>query len=53
MCVYIALCTVIAHNTAQNFNLPDNHHCSDDVYLREGGTYKVRDDTVDWLLKLQ
>ena len=41
MCV--ALCTTVAHNIAQNTpdNFlsypPDNHHCSDDVYLREGG----------------
>ena len=39
----IALCTIVAHNIAQNTpdNFPsyppDNHHCSDDVYLREGG----------------
>jgi len=39
-----ALCTVVAHNIAQNRidsfppYPPDNHHCSDDVYLREGGT---------------
>ena len=41
----IALCTIVAHNIAQN--RPDNfpsyppdnhgHQCSDDVYLREGG----------------
>ena len=43
ICVCIALCTIIAHNIAQNipdnfpFYPPDNHHCSDDVYLREGG----------------
>jgi len=43
MCVCIALCTIVAHNIAQNRpdNFPscppDNHHCSDDVYLREGG----------------
>jgi len=35
--------TIVAHNTAQNRpdNFPccppDNHHGSDDVYLREGG----------------
>jgi len=40
--VCIALCTTVAHNIAQNRpdNFPpyppDNHHCSDDVYLREG-----------------
>ena len=38
----IALCTIVAHNIAQNRpdSFPsyplDNHHCSDDVYLREG-----------------
>ena len=44
ICVRIALCTIVAHNTAHNRpdNFPscppDNHHCSDDdVYLREGG----------------
>jgi len=42
ICVCIALCTTIAHNIAQNrpdnfpSYPPDNHHCSDDVYLREG-----------------
>jgi len=42
ICVCIALCTIIAHNIAQNrpdsfpSYAPDNHHCSDDVYLREG-----------------
>jgi len=41
--VCIALCTIVAHNIAQNRpdNFPpyppDNHHNSDDVYLREGG----------------
>jgi len=42
ICVCIALCTIAAHNIAQNrpdnfpSYPPDNHHCSDDVYLREG-----------------
>jgi len=42
ICVCIALCTIVAHNIAQNRldsfppYLPDNHHSSDDVYLREG-----------------
>jgi len=42
-CVCIALCTIVAHNIAQNRpdNFPSyppyNHHCSDDVYLTEGG----------------
>jgi len=41
ICVCIALCTTVAHNIAQNRPdsfppyPPDNHHCSDDVYLRE------------------
>ena len=44
ICVCTALCTIVAHNIAQNrpdnfpSYPPDNHHCSDDVYLREGGT---------------
>jgi len=43
ICVCITLCTIVAHNIAQNrpdsltTYPPDNHHCSDDVYLREGG----------------
>jgi len=43
ICVCIALCTIVAHSIAQNRpdNFPscppDNHHCSDDVYLRQGG----------------
>jgi len=43
ICVCIALCTTVAHNIAQNRPdssppyPPDNHHSSDDVYLREGG----------------
>jgi len=47
--VCIALCTIVAHNIAQNRpdNFPpyppDNHHCSDDVYLREGGGERPRD----------
>jgi len=42
ICVCIAPCTIVAHNIAQNrpdnfpSYPPDNHHCSDDVYLREG-----------------
>ena len=42
ICVCIALCTIVAHNIAQNRPdsfppyPPDNHHISDDVYLREG-----------------
>ena len=47
ICVCIALCTIVAHNIAQNRPdsfppyPPDNHHCSDDVYLREGGNSEV------------
>ena len=43
ICVCIALCTIVAHNIAENRPdsfppyPPDNHHISDDVYLREGG----------------
>jgi len=43
MCVCIALCTIVAHNIAQNRpdNFPpyppDDQHCSDDVYLKERG----------------
>jgi len=43
MCACIALCTIVAYNIVQNrpdnfpCYPPDNHHCSDDVYLREGG----------------
>jgi len=42
ICVCIALCTTVAHNIAQNRSdnfpsyPPNNHHCSDDVCLREG-----------------
>jgi len=49
--VCIALCTIVAHNIAQNrpdsFPLypPDNHHCSDDVYLREGGADEASTDS--------
>jgi len=51
--VCIALCTIVAHNIAQNRPdsfppyPPDNHHCSDDVYLKEGGkTKKMRESLV-------
>ena len=42
ICVCIALCTIVAHNIAQNrpdnfpSYPPDNHYCSNDVYLRDG-----------------
>jgi len=63
ICVCIALCTIVAHNIAQNrpdnfpSYLPDNHHyCSNDVYLREGGqnttpTYGVPRIWCDWYTK--
>ena len=47
MCVCTALCTIVAHNTAQNrpdnflSYSPDNQHCSDDVYLKEGGPHTL------------
>ena len=40
ICVCIALCTIVTHNIAQNRPdsfppyPPDDHHISDDVYLR-------------------
>jgi len=49
-----ALCTIVAHNIAQNTpdNFPsyplDNHHSSDDVYLREGGGPAATVSLVDW-----
>jgi len=52
-CVCIALCTIVAHNIAENRpdSFPsyprDNHHCSDVVYLREGEKlYKRHDETI-------
>jgi len=47
ICVCITLCTIVAHNIAQNRPdsfppyPPDDHHSSDDVYLREGGELDV------------
>ena len=47
ICVCIALCRIVVHNIAYNrpdnfpSYPPDNHHCSDDVSLREGGTLFV------------
>ena len=52
----IALCTIVAHNIAQNrpdsFSPypPDNHHSSDDVYLREGGEPVV--NVIKFLVKV-
>jgi len=45
--VCIALCTIVAHNTAQNrpgnfpSYTPDNHHCSTDVWFEGRGTHPV------------
>jgi len=47
ICMCSSLCTIVAHNIAQNrpdnfpSYPPDNHHCSDDVYLREGGYWNA------------
>jgi len=70
MCECIALCTIVAHNIAQNRpdNFPscppDNHHCSDYVYLREwgmgtrkrvldGGCTLVQPGKYDWTIHAQ
>ena len=50
ICVCITLCTIVAYNIAQNRPdsfppyPPDNHHISDDVYLREGWLSKAEDE---------
>jgi len=55
--VCIALCTIVAHNIAQNRPdsfppyPPDNHHYSDDVYLREGGGVEIR-KLIQWVYVL-
>ena len=52
ICVCSSLCTIVAHNTAQNRpdNFPscppDNHHCSDNIYFREAGV--VLQDIWSW-----
>jgi len=56
ICVCIALCRIVAHSIAQNrpdnfpSYPPDNHHCYDDIYLREGwvdsGGFKEHVDRV-------
>ena len=55
-CVCIVLSTIVVHNIAQNrpdnFSSypPDNHHCSDDVYSREGANLRSRSETCcTWL----
>jgi len=57
ICVCSSLCTIVAHNTARNRpdNFPscplNNHHCSNDVYLRErGGTirYNAISHKISW-----
>ena len=53
ICVCIALCTIVAHNIAQNRPdsfppyPPDDQHCSDDVYLREGGAMRPKAETLE------
>jgi len=48
ICVCIALCTTVSHKTAQNRTdnfpsyPPGNHHCSNDIYLRDGKGVQVR-----------
>jgi len=48
ICVCNALCTIVAHNIAQNRPdsfppyPPDDHHSSHDVYLREGGGLRAQ-----------
>ena len=62
ICVCIALCTIVAHNIAQNRPdsfppyPPDDHHSSDDVYLTEGGAGSAgapaaNDFSALWLLE--
>jgi len=47
MCVRRTVHNIVAHNIAQNIpdNVPsyppDNHHCADDVYVREAGGYRM------------
>jgi len=56
ICVCIALCTIVAHNIAQSRPdsfppyPPDNHHSSDDVYLREGGRTQLLIWSSSWAL---
>ena len=58
ICVCSSLCTIVAHNTAQNRpdNFPacppDNHHCSDDVYLREGDNLHEIFSGCQWMAKV-
>jgi len=56
ICVCSSRCTIVAHNTPQNRpdNFPscppDNHRCSDDVYLREGGGLNIKRKDLVWIL---
>ena len=58
ICVCIALCTIVAHNIAQNRPdsfppyPPDNHHCSDDVYLRDDAKGSLTTHTCNTDLKV-
>ena len=52
MCVHCTVhncCTQIAQNRPDNFPPypPDNHHSSDDVYLREGG-FLLKQEMMGW-----
>jgi len=53
ICVCSSLCTIVAHNTAQNRPAnfpscpPDKHYCSGDVYLRERGSGQTRQRSDD------
>jgi len=48
ICACIALCTIVAQNRPDSFPPfpPDNHHSSDDVYLRD---HQSINHTTDWL----
>jgi len=54
ICVCIALCTIVAHNIAQNRPdsflpyPPGNHHCSDDVYLTSLGPVCDEDSIMEF-----
>jgi len=54
ICVCSSLCTIVAHNIAQNRpdNFPScppvNHHCSDDVYLRRPSRWELANRESPW-----
>ena len=60
ICMCIALCTIVAHNIAQNrpdnfpHYPPDNHQCSDDVYLMPDcccGKFRVTCTLLCWSVR--